>query len=83
VVKSIICFVFGLKPTLEGLRIDPCLPPKWKECSIKKKFRGVTYDIHYHNVGEIKKILADGKEIEGDLLPMGETGSTVSVDVYL
>jgi hypothetical protein len=43
----------------------------------------VTYDIHYHNVGEIKKILADGKEIEGDLLPMGETGSTVSVDVYL
>lgn len=63
--------------------IDPCLPPKWKECSIKKKFRGVTYDIHYHNVGEIKKILADGKEIEGDLLPMGETGSTVSVDVYL
>ena len=83
VVKSIICFVFGLKPTLEGLRIDPCLPPKWKECSIKKNFRGVTYDIHYHNVGEIKKILADGKEIEGDLLPMGETGSTVSVDVYL
>ena len=29
-----------LKPMMDGLRVDPCLPPKWKECGIKKEFRG-------------------------------------------
>ena len=67
---------------MEGLRIDPCLPPEWTECGIKKEFRGVTYDIHYHNTGAKRRILVDGKEIEGDLLPMGEWGSTLSVEVY-
>jgi len=84
VVKSLVAFVFGLKPTMEGLRIDPCLPPDWKECSIKKDFRGVVYDIHYHNSNSGKmRILADGKELDGSLLPLAEKGMTVSADVYL
>ena len=84
VTKALINFVFGLMPTLEGLRLDPCLPPEWKECSIKKSFRGVTYDINYHNNGcEQMRILVNGSELKGDVLPLAEKGSTLSVEVYL
>ena len=84
VTKALIHFVFGLKPTLDGLRVEPCLPPDWKECGIAKKFRGVTYDIHYHACGNGHgRILVNGKEIDGNILPIAEQGETVSVDVYL
>ena len=69
---------------MEGLRIDHCLPPDWKECSIKKDFRGVVYDIHYHNSKSGQtRILADGRELDGDLLPLAKKGKIASVDVYL
>ncbi len=71
VVKSLINFVFGLKPTLEGLLIDPCLPPDWKECAIKKNFRNCTYEIRYRQIkgnGSIS-VAVNGTPIEGTLLP--------------
>ena len=85
VTKSIINFIFGLKPTLEGLAIDPCLPPDWKECSVQKKFRGCTYDITYHNAGSscaLDRILVDGAELCEDVLPCDEK-RTYKVEVYL
>ena len=84
VTKALINFVFGLKPTLEGLRLDPCLPPSWKECAITKKFRGVTYEIIYHNEAKGEKhVLINGQETKSDILPLGERGTRVCVDVYL
>ena len=83
VVKSLVAFVFGLKPTMEGLRIDPCLPPDWKECSITKQFRGSVYEIFYHQEkgdGGIE-VKVNGEVIEGTLLPY-EKEQTYRVDVY-
>ncbi len=84
VTKALINFVFGLKPTIEGLVLDPCLPPEWKECSITKKFRDKTYNITYHqtNEGEKKGIFVDGNKIDGSLLPLGEKGEYL-VEIYL
>ena len=85
VVKSLIRFVFGSNPCLEGLRLTPCLPPDWKECGIVKKFRGCTYDISYHqadtHICEIEKILVDGKPWCEEILPYTK-GKTYRVDVY-
>ncbi len=84
VTKALINFVFGLRPELEGLRVDPRLPPEWKECSVKKCFRGVNYDIHYHNNGGKKvRISVNGSELDGDILPLAERGTELAVDVYL
>lgn len=85
VTKSIINFIFGLKPTLKGLAVDPCLPPDWKDCSITKKFRGCIYDIHYHNAGscfEVDRIIVDGKELFEEVLPSAEKRA-YKVEVYL
>ena len=68
VVKALINFVFGLKPTLSGLRIDPCLPSSWESCKVTKKFRGAVYEIEYKR-GKEPKILVNGKETDTDILP--------------
>ena len=69
--KALVNYVFGLYPEIEGLRISPCLPSSWKECSITKKFRGCTYNIKYVNGGtRVKGITVNGKAIKGDILPI-------------
>ncbi|MBR7151605.1 MAG: hypothetical protein IKD02_04630 [Clostridia bacterium] len=69
--RALINYVFGLKPEMEGLRIDPCLPPSWKTCSVTKEFRGCVYRIHYRNGGaNVKSILVNGKPLEGSILPL-------------
>ena len=74
VVKALINFVFGLKPCIEGLCLDPCLPPDWKTCRITKNFRNCTYEIVYRqkaSSGDMT-ILVNGAAIEGTLLPYRE-----------
>lgn len=79
--KAMVNYVFGLMPEIEGLRISPCLPTSWKECSITKSFRGCNYHITYHNNGtRIEKILVNGAPINGTLLPLME--GDVRVTVY-
>jgi cellobiose phosphorylase len=79
--KAMVNYVFGLMPEIEGLRISPCLPTSWKECSITKSFRGCNYHITYHNNGtRIEKILVNGAPINGALLPLME--GDVRVTVY-
>ena len=76
--KALINYVFGLSPEIEGLKISPCLPPSWKECSITKKFRGCTYNIKYLNGGsKIKEIFVNGEKLRGDILPLTDADVTV------
>lgn len=83
VTKALINFVFGLKPTLNGMVIDPCLPPEWENCSITKKFRGGTYKIKYHAQSSEKCICVNGVAIEGNLIQPPKTGEVLDIDVYM
>jgi cellobiose phosphorylase len=71
----VIEYVLGLKPTWEGLRIDPCLPPHWKTCSAVRPFRGALYRVQFEQAGRgkacnrIAEIRVDGEPIRGDVLP--------------
>ena len=77
VTKALINFVFGLRPALDGLHLDPCLPPDWKTCSITKRFRGCIYEIEYCQSTDPRAILikVNGEPIEGNLLPYQNGGS--------
>jgi len=67
-------YILGVKATIKGLSINPCVPKSWKEFSIKRKFRGAVYEIHVKNprgVSKgIKSITIDGREIVGNILPI-------------
>lgn len=80
VLKSLTRFVLGIAPTPEGLTLTPCLPPSWKECSVRKVLRGCTYVIRYHQTGT-RQTLVDGKAWTDAVLPL-RVGETVEVDYY-
>lgn len=40
-------FILGVYPELDGLTIKPCLPKEIKEYTLTRKFRNVTYIIHF------------------------------------
>lgn len=65
-------FILGIKPTYNGLEINPCIPSAWKEYTVKRKFRGATYDITVLNPQNvckgIKTLEVDGEMIEGNIV---------------
>ena len=67
-IKAMTNYVFGLLPTREGLAVNPCLPSEWNEAEITKAFRGGNYHIVYKRTGK-RRVIADGKEIPGEVLP--------------
>lgn len=78
--KAMVNYVFGLLPEMEGLTVDPCLPPSWKTASISKRFRGSNYHITYENGGtELCAIYVNGEKIEGNTLPLIEGDVEVRV----
>jgi cellobiose phosphorylase len=85
-VRFVVRYLYGLVPTLEGLSLDPCLPPEWRECSITKNFRGAVYEITYRQAengsGTIDRILVNGLPHAGRLLPC-DGKSTYQVEVLL
>ena len=72
---------------MEGLRLNPCLPPDWKTCSVRKRFRGAEYEITYEQPDEsdgstINAITVNGEPFSVDILPWADgTRFTVQVKV--
>jgi cellobiose phosphorylase len=59
-------YILGLQPTLEGLRVRPCLPSCWPSVRVARRFRGKTYEIELRNrPGAIK---VNGRPLQGDLI---------------
>jgi cellobiose phosphorylase len=65
--------ILGIKPDFDGLRIDPCIPPEWDGYQIRREFRGSVYYITIRNPEHVSrgvaKVILDGTEIAGSLLP--------------
>jgi cellobiose phosphorylase len=38
-------FILGIRPTLKGLMIQPCIPSTWTGFHAIRQYRGATYDI--------------------------------------
>ena len=84
--KSTVEYIFGLHPELKGLRIEPCLPLSWKECSIKKIFRDCEYDIKFICSGKsdkVSRIELDGKEINPQGNIIAPVGEKMNLTVYI
>jgi cellobiose phosphorylase len=66
-------WILGIRTGFDGLLVDPVIPAKWKGFTVARKFRGNTYVIEVKNPNGhqrgVKKLLVDGTEIAGNLLP--------------
>lgn len=67
-------YILGIRPTFDGLEIDPCIPSELNEFTVTRIYRGATYEIHVMNPNHAEKGIAavkvNGKEIPvADLCP--------------
>ncbi|MFP4059142.1 MAG: GH36-type glycosyl hydrolase domain-containing protein [Bacteroidota bacterium] len=66
-------YILGVRPTWDGLEIDPCLPSDWTELSVTRIFRGCQVDINIRKEKGIckgvRKIVVDGRNITGNVIP--------------
>ncbi len=80
-------YILGIMPSYNGIMVDPCIPKSWDGFSVQRKFRGVDYKIDVKNPSHvckgIKTVKVNGKEIEGNLVPLFKAGESVTVEVLM
>ncbi len=79
--------ILGVQPTLDGLRIDPCIPASWRSFAVVRRYRGKEYRIAVSNPRGVSKgvrrMTVDGAEVRGNVLPPDLGGPVVQVEVEL
>lgn len=80
-------YILGIRPEVEGLRIEPCIPSKWDGFKATRKFRGKMITIEVHNPDHICKgvrlLRIDGVESKSNLIGLGEIKPDTLVEVWL
>ncbi|MEI8194850.1 MAG: glycosyl hydrolase family 65 protein, partial [Phycisphaerae bacterium] len=80
-------WILGIRPELDGLRIDPCIPSQWKGFALTRKFRGMTLNIQVTNKSRkssgVKQLLLNGKHIEGNLIPLAALSDGARINVRM
>ena len=79
--------ILGVKPCLDGLLVDPCVPAGCKGFTVTRRFRGAVYHITVENPRGVQhgvaSVTVDGKPVDSALLSPAPAGSTVAVKVVM
>jgi cellobiose phosphorylase len=83
--RALIDGVLGIEGLHEGLRVQAALPEEWDRYRIQRIYRGATYDITVRRAeaGESQERRVNGEPFTGDVLPMGEVGSTQQIMIVI
>jgi len=79
-------WILGIRPSFDGLLIDPCIPDEWKEFEVTRKWRGATYQITVKNPNGVQRgvqtIMLNGKPTMCPIPPQ-EPGSVNEIVVTM
>ena len=80
-------YILGVQPTLAGLKIDPCLPHELDGFTLRRVWRGATYEITVDNTAHAEKGVAsmtvNGQPVPTNTLSPAPAGTTVQVKVVM
>ena len=72
--KVLLDYVMGVRATYQGLLVDPAIPSHWDHLTIERVFRGCRYNFTIENPAGVqhgvKSIEVNGKQIEGQIIPI-------------
>jgi N,N'-diacetylchitobiose phosphorylase len=84
---SVTQYILGLRPELDGLRIEPCIPSAWSGFSVVRRFRSHSYRIVVHNPDHVCRgvirMAVNGHEVRGNLIPPDADEAEQFVEVWL
>ena len=79
--------ILGIRPELDGLRIDPCVPADCRGFTVLRRFRGALYRIRVDNAAGVqhgvRRLAVNGRELRGGLIPPAAPGETVEVEAVM
>jgi len=75
--------IIGVRPEIDGLRIDPCLPAELDNVHFTRRCRNAEYRVTIHNrsAGAPPRLTIDGAPCDGNLVPYAAPGSLVEITV--
>ncbi|MBK7456568.1 MAG: glycosyl transferase [Anaerolineales bacterium] len=80
-------YILGIRPTFNGLKIDPAVPADWDGFTIKRKYRNATYHINVTNPKHVSKgvesVTVNGKQIKGSMIRAEDGSGEVTVEVVM
>jgi cellobiose phosphorylase len=80
-------WILGIRPALDGLRLDPCIPGDWEGFRARRWFRGAWYEIEVlnpeHVCRGVRVVTVDGADLPGNVLPIFSDGETHRVQVWM
>lgn len=75
-------YILGIKPTLDGLAVTPCMPQSIGEFRLTRRYRGVKYEIHAMRKSDADHgVYVNGKKCDRDVLPAAKNGETIHAEV--
>ena len=79
--------ILGVKPALDGLALDPCVPAGCRDYTVTRRFRGAVYHIHVRNPQGVqhgvKELKLNGKTLDGALIPPQASGTENTVELLM
>jgi cellobiose phosphorylase len=80
-------WLLGIRPEIDGLRIDPCIPASWKGFTVNRRFRNRTLRIRVTNHAGVQKgvrlITLNGQPIDGNVIPVSRLNKANDVLVEM
>jgi cellobiose phosphorylase len=70
-------WILGIRPTYDGLAIEPVIPSNWKGFESVRSYRGTRYFIHIERRGPGNSVAldVDGVAVEGFVVPLPPMGT--------
>ncbi len=79
--------ILGVRPTYNGLKIDPCIPSDWDKFEVTRKWMGATYHIKVSNPNHIEKgvksIKLNGSDLANNIIPIQKNGTDNTILVEM
>jgi cellobiose phosphorylase len=80
-------WILGVRPEVEGLLIDPCMPSDWTHAMMTRLYRGATYEIEFEKKKGICKgnveVILDGIKLPTNIIKPQNDNSTHDVKVII
>lgn len=80
-------WILGIRPTFDGLIIDPVIPAEWDGFTATRDFRGKKLTIEIDNSSHlghgVRSIILNGEYISGNMLPVDQLSDVNNIKIHL